>query len=123
MEIRHIKISDLDEINKWLPPELKGAELSRHTFVAVDEGQVVAFAGMKMAEGTTCLFDGMASNPGFVGVLRNEALDLLTTKIFETAKDLGFKGIVAWTKDESILRRSERHGFKCIPQIVIVKEL
>lgn len=123
MEIRIIKISDLDQIREWLPEKFHNSELPRHTFVATDEGHVVAFAGLRMAEGPICFIESMASNPGFVGALRNEALDLLTSKICETAKELGFKGLMAWTKDESILRRSEKHGFRCVPQILISKEL
>lgn len=123
MEIRLIKLSDLSEIKKWLPERLHGDKLPRHTFCAMSEDQIVAFAGLRMCEGDAAIIDCMASNPGFVGVLRHEALDLLTTKILETAKELGFKSIIASTRETTIVARAMRHGFVVVPQILIAKEL
>lgn len=123
MEVRLFdKKTDLEVVKAWLPFDLDPNELPAHTYCAVED-EIVAIAALRFAEGKVCLIDSMASNQKLPGRLRNEALDRLTETILNKAKEVGFKCVLGWTKEEVIVARALRHGFKYFPQLLIVREL
>lgn len=122
MEIRLISIKDLPAIRDWLPEKLWNDSLPGHTFGAFYEGNIVAFASLRLMEGEMCFLDSMASDQRVAGAIRHEALDLIVEKIFDTAKELGFKRIFATTEDTTIVVRAFKHGFKLSQHAVITRE-
>lgn len=124
MEIRLLnRVGDLDKVNAWLAIKVTAENLPGHTYGAFVGQDLVAIGALRMAEGPMCIFDSMATDQSVTGSIRNEALDALTKTILEKAKELGFKAIMAWTVNDSIMKRAAKHGFKTMPQILIVKEL
>ena len=124
MEIRLLdKKMELEDVNDFLPMKVTSDELPGHTYCAVVGGKIVAIAGLRLAEGPMCLIDSMATNQSVEGFLRYAAINSLTETISEKAKELGFKMIIAATKEESIKKIAEKHGFYATDQFVIAKEL
>ena len=117
------KKEELDAIKKWLPFSIDKHDLPNHLYAAENENEIVAIAGFRMMEGPVCFLDSMASDQSKPSKLRNDALDLLTKTILTMAKSLGFTKIFATTKEECIVNRAEKHGFKLMPLFVISKEL
>jgi N-acetylglutamate synthase-like GNAT family acetyltransferase len=117
------KKTDLDQVNEWLRPKVSAKELPGHTFCFDMDGDIIAIAGFRLMEGEICFIDSMATNQKWPGEIRNIALDELTIKILDTAKSLGFKKIFATTKEDCIVRRAEKHGFRILNQIVIGREI
>jgi len=97
--------------------------LPGHTYAAIYKDEIVAIAGLRLMEGEVCFIDSMASNQNFESTVRNEALDLLTKTILDLAKSLGFKKIFATTREECIIKRAERHGFKTSKEKIILRAL
>lgn len=114
---------DLPDINAWLPFLVTAEELPGHTFCALYNGKIMAMAGLRLVEGQMCFLDSMATDQAAPPEIRNQALDELTVAICNKAKELGFKFIKACTKEQRILDRADRHGFKTVNQTLIVKEL
>lgn len=124
MDIRLIdKKRDLEELALWLPFKVEAKDLPGHTYCARLDGKIIAIAGLRLVEGEMCFLDSMATDQTAPGPVRNDALDRLVVTIFEKARELGFKYIKACTKEDCILARSERHGFRQSDQKIIVKEL
>lgn len=124
MNIRLLnKKSEMEKINKFMPFPVTAAELPGHTFCAVVKDDIVAIAGLRLMEGDICMIDSMATNQNFESTIRHEALDCLTKQLLDIAKDLGFKKVFAYTKEDCIIKRAERHGFVLTKQKIITKEI
>jgi ribosomal protein L9 len=117
------KKTEIEKINAFVPFEVKASDLPGHTFAAVYKDDIVAIAGLRLMEGEVCFIDSMASNQNFESTVRHEALDLLTQTILDLAKNLGFKKIFATTREECIIERAERHGFKVSKEKIILRAL
>jgi N-acetylglutamate synthase-like GNAT family acetyltransferase len=117
------KKTELETVNGWLPYVVTHDQLPGHTFCAVVKGKLVAMAALRLMEGDVCFIDSMATDPKVEGKIRHEALDKLTDTILELGKNLGFKRIFATTKEECIVERAKRHGFKLSNEQVIVRDL
>jgi len=55
--------------------------------------------------------DGLASNPGFGSVIRHEAINLIVSQLVIEAKSLKLQGLIAFTQDETVIKRAEATGF------------
>lgn len=124
MEVRLLnKKTDMEEINEWLPYRIEAKELPGHTFCAVYDENIVAIAGLRLMEGEICFIDSMATNQKVLGQIRNKALDELTEKILLMAKTLGFTKIFATTKEQCIVDRASKHGFKLSEEKIILRSI
>lgn len=124
MNIRLLnKNKEIDTINKFMPFPVTAEELPGHTFCAVVKDEIVAIAGLRLMEGDLCFIDSMATNQTFESTIRHEALDCLTKQLLDIAKNLGFKRVFATTKEDCIIKRAERHGFRLSKEKVILKEI
>lgn len=124
MDIRLLnKKTEMEQVNKFMPFPVTASELPGHTFCAVIKDEIVAIAGLRLMEGDICCIDSMATNQTFESTIRNEALDSLTRQLLDVAKNLGFKKIFAYTKENCIIDRATRHGFNLTKQKIIVKEI
>lgn len=113
----------MEQVNSFVPFEVKPSDLPGHTFAAVLKNKIVAIAALRLMEGEICYIDSMASNQTYESTVRHEALDLLTKTLLDLAKNLGFKKVFAHTKEDCIVERAERHGFKLVKQKIISREL
>ena len=112
------------ELPQWLPEWVNKEDLPGHTFVALENGNAIAIAALRLCEGTICLLDSMATDPMAPRKARHIALDLLVDRIKAKAMELGYKYILATTRESSILDRANTHGFNVLSEFnVIVKEL
>lgn len=124
MNIRLLnKNKEIGTINKFMPFPVTAEELPGHTFCAVVKDEIVAIAGLRLMEGDLCFIDSMATNQTFESTIRHEALDCLTKQLLDIAKNLGFKRVFATTKEDCIIKRAERHGFRLSKEKVILKEI
>ena len=117
------KKTEMEQVNKFMPFEVRSCDLPGHTYCAVYKDDIVAIAGLRLMEGEVCFIDSMASNQNFESTVRHEALDLLTKTILDLAKNLGFKKVFATTREECIIERAKRHGFVVSKEKIIVREI
>lgn len=128
MNLEAFHVSDKGFVRKWLAchqMNLKVLEdLPEHGYIAFDDmDRPVAAGFIRRVEGNYALIDSLISNPEAPGVLRNEALDLITVQLIKTARELGFKQLIAFSRDVNTLKRAERHGFASLPDHVIALDL
>jgi hypothetical protein len=124
MNIRLLnKNTEIGKVNDFMPFPVTAEELPRHTFCAVANDEIVAIAGLRLMEGDICMIDSMASNQNFESTVRHEALDCLTKQLLDVAKSLSFKKVLAFTREDCIINRAERHGFNLTKQKIIIKEI
>lgn len=113
-------------MKQWLKQRNLSEELAEqmpdNSYMAVSGHELIAVAGLDIGK-TIAILMGMTTNPNSSFKKRSYAIDLLTQKISDRAKDLGYKVLFAWTDKRGILRRSFNHGFKSLSQIMIMKEL
>jgi hypothetical protein len=83
----------------------------------------VAAGFLRRVEGGYAQMDGLTSNPMFGSLIRHEAINLVVNSLISDAKDLKLQGILAFTGDKSVIKRSEDIGFRVIEQTLIVLSL
>jgi hypothetical protein len=111
MSVRHYIDSDLKEINRW--EALHGADLTPIEALPqvgfIYPGVCAGF--LLQTDSAVCFLDGFTANPEVEKEKRRLALDSVTEKLLITAKDLGFKSVLAFTSNESIKARCNRYEF------------
>jgi hypothetical protein len=107
----------------WVPSYVTKEELPGHTFIAVNDSKVVAIAGLRLCEGPVCMLDSLATDQSQESHIRSKAIDFLVDTIKAKAVELGFKTIICFSQEPSIINRSFAHGFKLTHQAMLVKEL
>lgn len=117
------KKTEMEQVNKFMPFPVTASELPGHTYCAVVKDEIIAIAALRLMEGEVCCIDSMATNQNFESTIRHEALDCLTKTILDLAKNLGFKKIFAYTKENCIIDRAMKHGFNLTKQKIIIKEI
>lgn len=86
-------------------------------------GDPVCIGFLHRAEGNFCFLGSLTTNPDYKSAQRDEAIDIVVKVLIETAQILGFKTMIAWTVEESIVKRSDKFGFKILNQTLIGKDL
>lgn len=124
---KFFEYTDLPIINGWLGKHkhqlLRSYEIPNIGYVVI-YGQVpIAAAFLRQMEGRHALFDGLVSNPEADGKIRNIAIEMLVKKIIKSARSHRIKHIMAYSVDESTLKRSLRHGFVQLPHIAITLDI
>lgn len=87
-------------------------DIPRFGLVAVRQGKVIAFGGLRLVEGNRGMLDSYITDPSASPEDRNRALDLITYKLIQIAKDNEIKQLISFSVEENIRLRAERHGFK-----------
>lgn len=106
-----LRSRDMDHTMADEPPEIG--------FVVFDENEAICMAFLRKIEGNVAFLDNLTTNPLISSSVRNKCIDFLVTKIIEEAVNLGFKGLLAYSTDESTLIRSKKHGFLPMPHTLI----
>lgn len=92
-------------------------------FIAIQSSIPVAAGFLRIVEGGYAQIDTLTTNAKFKSKSRHEALSKVVEELIEAAKILELKGILAFTKDEGILKRAESLGFHTVPQTIIALSL
>jgi hypothetical protein len=90
--------------------------------VGKDETAVCA-AFLRLVEGGHAQLDGLVTNPDSSSQDRNEAIDIVTTKIIAEAKALNVKTIITFVDRENTILRAEVFGFKRFPHTLLILNL
>lgn len=118
---------ELNYINDWMRaremPEVDAQSLPAIGYIVYDDAVPVAVAFLRLCEGNLAILDGLTSNPDVPGPIRHIAIDVIIKKLIEKAYDLGIDTLIAWSVDDSTLKRSETHGFEKSPYALITKDL
>ena len=110
--MRRVIEADLPVIDKWylsrgmLPPE-------KHLYPEI--GFIVDNVGagfIYQTDSALCFFDGYISSPASTKDERKEAFDKITLALVRTAKDHGFRQILAYTKNPGTKRMCDRFNFE-----------
>lgn len=108
---RPVEIKDHNTINLW--QNAHGlARLEEHLFPSV--GYIVenvAAGFLYQTDSSLCFIDGYISNPASDKAERREAFDQITDNVIRTARDHGFRNILAYTQHPEIMKRCVRYQF------------
>jgi hypothetical protein len=114
MSVRLFTPEDLKALNRWEAMCEKNITphhgIPKIGFIVPD----VCAGFLYQTDSSICLFDGFIANPEARGEKRKAGLDAVTDALIISAKDLGFKSILAFTQNERIERRCERYEFQLI---------
>ena len=109
---------------KWLKerghPIPKLSEVPAIGWIALNDHHLVAMAFLRRMEGGHALMDGLVTNPEALPNHRHEGLKLAVNKVIQTAKELGIQQIIAFTTEESVVKRSITHGFVATPHQTLI---
>lgn len=113
----------LHEIKSWLTArDLSPAaadDLPSIGYVAYDGGDPFAAAFLRQAEGGVGFLEALVTNPHAPAKSRSFAIDALVRNTIAIAREMGMKKILAYSINKSVLIRSEKHGFKAMPHVLI----
>lgn len=88
-----------------------------------DDKGMVAMGFLRMVEGHRAQIDDLVTNPEREPEARDKAINLVALTLLSTAKDLGIKYVIAYSKDEHTIKRSEKFGLKKLPQTLLAVNL
>ena len=80
-------------------------------WVAMNNEYIVAIGFLRRMEGNHALLDGLTTNPEASPEARHLGLTGVVTALIKSAKELKIRQIVAYTLDESVVKRALVHGF------------
>jgi hypothetical protein len=92
--------------------------------VAIDEELgVIAMGFLRRVEGGQAIIDNLISNPEQSSKIRDEAIDLVAKTLLYTAKAIGITLVIANSKDENTIKRSEKFGLMKLPHTTLAVNL
>lgn len=121
--IPYDSITMSDEIKSWLTSRFLDPSMvddyPEDTWVSIHGTKLIAAAALGKSNTPLAFLFGLVTNPVADSELRHLSIDALTKQILKTSRYLGFKQVLAWTKDSGVLKRSFDHGFNPIHQIMM----
>lgn len=111
-------------LKNWLQRHNLGIEILEDLpelgFISYDVAGYVAAGFIRQIENSNLvLLDGLIANPESFGKRRYMALDEVVRRIVDQCKEMNIPKILAFSSDTATLKRSKRHGFEAVPQILI----
>lgn len=126
IEIIRFSYNHIKLVQGWLQTHGKSDNVTKIPqigYVATSSDGPIAAGFLRDCDGVFGIIDGLVSNPKASSEARDQALDMITEKIIEQAKDMKLDGIVAWSNHKNTLLRASRHGFVATDHTFIVKKL
>lgn len=119
--------SHMDDLGAWLKARNQRVPLHNEMpalgFVVRSSDHAVAMGFIRRVEGGFGQLDGLCTNPHAPAKDRNDAIDLVVSKLLQSARELEIKGLVSTSIDKNTLERSLKHGFTQQPHSVIAIDL
>lgn len=124
-KFKHLELlKELDEkTDHALNTEITMRDLPKIGYIAILGKQPIAAGFLRRVEPNYAQLDTFVSNPYFGSQIRHVAMTKIVDNLLDEAKDLDLKGIIAFTKDESIVSRAQANGFVVIEQVLLGKAL
>jgi len=117
-------LHDLLESNDYIGlSDVNMKTLPKIGYIATMNGHPIAAGFLRRVEGGYGQLDTLTSNKFFGSKIRHAGIVKVVDALLEDAKDLKLKGIVAFTVDSGILKRSADLGFKELPHKLIALKL
>lgn len=102
------------------PKEITMRTLPKIGYIAMINNQPVAAGFLRKVEcNVIAQIDGLTSNPYFGSILRHVGINKVLDSLILDAKQLKLKGIVAFTSDETVLKRAEAIGFHKVEHSIV----
>ncbi len=112
---------DIKHINEFFrkreTSSILSSDLPQHGLIAFEAGAPIAAGFLRLVEGNLAMLDSYVTDPSVDPVLRDSALDRLTTKLVKIAKANNIKLLMAFSSDINTLHRTQRHGFTTLPHV------
>jgi hypothetical protein len=93
--------------------------LPKTGYIALQNNEPIAAGFLRLVEGGYGQLDTFVSNPYLGSKIRHEAIEMVTDNLLAAAKEAELLGIIAVSKDQSIIDRALQKGFKIIPQTLL----
>ena len=116
VNIRPFTKDDIGYVEYWLklrkmPIEL-AKEVPEHGYIAYASFFHIGAGFLRRAEGNSGFLDSFITNPDAPSGMRDEAMEMLSTKLISDAKSFGLKQVIVMTVDKNVQARAERLGLK-----------
>jgi hypothetical protein len=93
-------------------------------YIALLGKRPIAAGFLRKVEGNiVAQLDGLTSNPYFGSKIRHIAITKIVEQLIEDAKDLKLQGIIAFTTDDTVIKRAQSIGFVSISHKLIALNL
>lgn len=108
-------------IAKWLQRHGRGlkTQLPKHSFIVPG----VAAIGLRLIEGNLGMIDSLVTNKLVSAPLRNKAIEALIAQVHLQAYALKLTGLIAFSTDDSTIKRAFSHGYIQHGHLILTKEL
>lgn len=121
------KEKHLNELYSWQSiheiPLTAEDELPKIGAIVSDDKGGVAIGFLRMIEGRRAEISELITNPEREPEARDSAINLVALTLLSTAKDLGIKYVVVYSKDKNTIIRSTKFGLKKLPQTLLAVNL
>lgn len=92
-------------------------------YIALMNNQPIAAGFLRMVEGGYAQMDTLVSSPYFGSLIRHDGINKVVEALIGDAKTLRLEGIIAFTRDEGVLKRALSTGFSEVNQQLIALNL
>ncbi len=89
-------------------------------YMAIMNGYPVAAGFLRKVEGGYAQLDTLTTAAHYGGQIRHKAIELVLTELLNEAKVLKLNGIIAFTDDISIIKRSQSMGFNVLSSQTLI---
>ncbi len=97
--------------------------LPRIGYIALLNKQPIAAGFLRRVEGGYAQLDGLTSNAYLGSIIRHEGINKVVQALINESKDLKLHGIIAITKDQSVVKRAKELKFQVIEDTLITLRL
>lgn len=117
-------LHDLLESNDYIGiSDVNMKTLPKIGYIALMNGYPIAAGFLRRVEGGYAQMDTLTSNKHFGSIVRHEGITKVVDALVEETKVLQLRGIIAFTKDCSIIKRAEDIGFHTLEHSLIALKL
>lgn len=88
-------------------------------YIVTLQDQPIATGFLRKVEGGYGQLDTFATNPYFGSKLRHAAIEMIVDALMDDAKRLKLHGLLVFSHDSGIIKRSEERGFKPLPDTLL----
>ena len=89
---------------------------SKIGFIGIVDNYPIAFGFLRDVDGQYGIIEGIMTDPDRSPARRHHALSAVINFLIDESKSLKHKLILAWTKEESILKRADDLGFNILQE-------